>query len=154
MKYASLILLALALTGCPMATTTSTDRRLDVPAAIELLDAAMQRRVDLTDQALKAQQDNTTLADRLRAIQAMPVSSNGPDPRIKEIQGQIQVNGALIQNNLNLLNADDTVAAMLIKSAIGEFKAGESVTITFKPWESVTTIPMQGSAITFGEVTP
>jgi len=185
MKHAILITFAFALVGCPMVTTSNS--RLDVPATIELLDEAMQRRVDLSDRVLAWSEERTVLsnelnnvttnravllerqkmvmdtrgaqAEKLKVAMAMPVSSNGPNPKIaeltkevaeltkevaeltqeiaildskvKELSGQILEKAELMRNNLGLLNAEDTVAAMLVKTAIGEFKAGESVTITF-----------------------
>lgn len=134
MKYAILITLAAALTGCPMMTntTTTTDTRIDVPAAMALLDAAMQRRVDLTDQALQWGKERDALAEKLAVVNAMPRNTSGvPDPRIAEYSNAIREKSELIANNLALLNADDSVAMVLIKAGLAEFKAGESVTITF-----------------------
>jgi len=125
-------ILAAALTGCPVMTTSTstTDSRIDVPAAIELLDAAMQRRVDLTAQALQWGKERDVLTEQLAVVNALPKSST-PDPRIAQYGNQIREKSELIANNLALLNADDTVALMLIKSAIAEFKAGDGVTIKF-----------------------
>lgn len=148
MKYATLILIAAALTGCPVITSneTRTTTTIDVPGTIALLDAAMQRRVNLTNQAVQWGRERDALAEQLAVVNALPKSSSGGvDPRITQLSTQIREKSELIANNLALLNADDAVATMLIKSAIAEFKAGEGVTLTFVPAPAPTSSTSESS---------
>lgn len=117
MKYAILITLATALTGCPMITTSES--RVDVPAALELFEAHMQRRATLRQQITDWSEEKTRL-------QAAPVGSSGPNPRIQEL-------AELIQNNLNLMAAEDTMLSGVVGEAVRNFRDGGTLTVTFQP---------------------
>lgn len=147
MKYAILITLTAALAGCPMVTTTES--RVDVPTALELLNAHMQRRATLRQQTDNWLADNKILIDgvktrveELARLKAEPVSSAGVNPRIAvleaaiaEAEAEIQTNSELIQNNMNLMNAEDNALTLLVGEAVRNFRDGGTLTVTFQPVE-------------------